>query len=216
MANTENTANTETEGRMTRAEAMAYLNVSDRTLTNYVKEFELEATYERGVTRKVPLYKASDIERIRQIKSNPANKAVRGFVVDTENAANAATASTANTAIQDKANTAPSGNAAFGDAVLALSSPQMPHLDEQGGVAAFAALLTESYSQALREAANDDPTRLRAKATLTFPEAHIVTGVPERQLREAAKAGLIKEVKIGRANRVKTSEVIAFAESLFD
>ena len=92
----------------------------------------------------------------------------------------------------------------------------MPHLDEQGSVAAFAALLTDSYSEALRLVANDDPARLRAKATLTFPEAQIVTGVPERQLREAAKNGLIKEVKIGRANRVKTTEVIAFAEALFD
>ena len=51
--------------RKSKAEAAAYLGITERTLERYTKKGKLPAKYIRGKTKATPVYEEADLEKLK-------------------------------------------------------------------------------------------------------------------------------------------------------
>lgn len=71
-----------------------------------------------------------------------------------------------------------------------------------------------SFIAALDKARGQSTTDIAAKPLLTRAEAQQYTGLSRELLREAVTSGRLKEIKLGRAYRIKRAELDSYIETL--
>jgi len=71
-----------------------------------------------------------------------------------------------------------------------------------------------SFIAALDKARGQSITDIAAKPLLTRAEAQQYTGLSRELIREAVTSGKVKEIKLGRAYRIKRAELDSYIETL--
>jgi len=170
---------------MNKQEAAEFLGVSVRALERYMQQGRVGGRYEKGKTRPTLVFDKAELEAFKAEIDQKLYKPV----VESSNPDNPATSETA----------------------LARLSENVPAESNLAGVERLAAVLEailERQSQHISAPAHH-------KLLLTLPEAQALTGLSRTILREAIYEGTLKAQIIGRAWRVKRTDLESYVEKLF-
>ncbi len=182
---------------MNKEEAAKFLNVSVRTLERLTHDSTISARYVKGKTRPTPDY---DEEELRHVKPTLESRMYphRGQVLPPN------VASLANAANNGEVLREPS-NAANSDTALARLA------DTPARVAQFAAMLE---AIGFHRGNTRPSVSVEGKLLLKLDEASALTGLSRHTLRDAIDAKKLKAQIIGRAWRVKRSDLDAYVRKL--
>ena len=208
-----------------KKEAAAYLGISTRQLENYARGGRLSVRKEKGKTGDIAIF---DDEELRRLKTELDAK--RGLIQGA--------------LVREPAEGGGAGPHANGDGlesseVIRAFASQLSRLTPQEFIAQLAAaILTQAeqrqaarqletgQAQAGPEQDAQGPKKRRrgpdetpisdlaAKPLLTRAEAQRYTGLSRELLRELVTSGKVKEVKLGRAYRMKRAELDASIQTL--
>lgn len=210
-----------------KKEAAAYLGISTRQLENYARSGRLSVRKEKGKTGDIAIF---DDKELRQLKTELDSKRglIQGAVVR-EPVNGEAEGTHAN------------GDDLESSEVIRAFASQLSRLTPQEFIAQLAAaILTQAeqrqqaaqrqieagQGQAGLEQGAQGPKKRRrdpdetpisdlaAKPLLTRAEAQRYTGLSRELLRELVTSGKVKEVKLGRAYRMKRAELDASIQTL--
>lgn len=212
---------------MKKKEAAAYLGISTRQLENYARQGRVTVRKERGKTGDVSVY---DEEELRGLKNEmDAKRGVIQAAVVREPAAAGDAAPHLN------------GDDLESSEVVRAFASQLSRLTPQEFIAQLAAAILTQAEQRQQAAQRQieagrgqagpeqgaqgpkkrrrDPDEtpisdLAAKPLLTRAEAQRYTGLSRDLLRELVTSGKVKEVKLGRAYRMKRAELDASIRTL--
>jgi excisionase family DNA binding protein len=205
---------------MNKKEAAEYLGISVRQLQNYARQGRLSVRKGKGKTGDISIF---DNEELRQLKDERERE--RGVIqaaVIREPATSEATETHANGDTLESA-----------DVIRAFAS-QLSRLTPQEFIAQLAAAILRQAEQRQIAPPQTDPEQsepehieqqkknrdeppiadLAAKPLLTRAEAQRYTGMSRELLHEAVESGMVKEVKLGRAYRMKRVELDAYIKQL--
>lgn len=169
---------------MNKKEAAEYLNVSTRAIERYTAQGKLTPTYEKGRTGPAPVYDQAQLDELKRQMDEAAD----------------ATQSAVKPDKTDKADKRDKTDKGDRDGALVLRS------GSRADLAAFIAALDKARGQSI--------TDIAAKPLLTRAEAQRYTGLSRELLREAVTSGRVKELKLGRAYRLKRIELDRYIETL--
>jgi len=210
-----------------KKEAAAYLGISTRQLENYARGGRLSVRKEKGKTGDIAIF---DDEELRRLKTELDAKRglIQGAVV--RELVNG-----------EAAGTHANGDDLESSEVIRAFASQLSRLTPQEFIAQLAAAiltqaeqrqqdaqrqLEEGQGQAGPEQGSQGPKKRRrdpdetpisdlaAKPLLTRAEAQRYTGLSRELLRELVTSGKVKEVKLGRAYRMKRAELDASIQTL--
>lgn len=210
-----------------KKEAAAYLGISTRQLENYARSGRLSVRKEKGKTGDIAIF---DDEELRRLKTELDSKRglIQGAVV--REPVNG-----------EAAGTHANGDDLESSEVIRAFASQLSRLTPQEFIAQLAAAiltqaeqrqqaaqrqLQEGQGQAGPEQGSQRPKKRRrnpdetpisdlaAKPLLTRAEAQRYTGLSRELLRELVTSGKVKEVKLGRAYRMKRAELDASIQTL--
>ena len=179
---------------MNKEEAAKFLDVSVRTLERLTQQGRIGVRYEKGRTRPTPVYDESELERVKpdiESKLYPHRPTVQPSNLATA-------AATGETGESD----AIPASAASSDTALARVA-ELP-----AGMDRLLALM-----KALRES---EPVSvpIADKPLLKLAEASALTGLSRGHLRQAIEEGKLKGKIVGRAWRVKRTDIDAYVKKL--
>lgn len=210
-----------------KKEAATYLGISTRQLENYARSGRLSVRKEKGKTGDIAIF---DDEELRRLKTELDSKRglIQGAVVREP--------------VNDEAEgTHANGDDLESSEVIRAFASQLSRLTPQEFIAQLAAaILTQAeqrqqavqrqleagQGQAGPEQGSQGPKKRRrdpdetpisdlaAKPLLTRAEAQRYTGLSRELLRELVTSGKVKEVKLGRAYRMKRAELDASIQTL--
>lgn len=172
---------------MNKEEAAKYLGCSTRAVERYAAAGRLRGHYERGKTGKVLVFDEADVEALKRELEAPQDKPVEARQEPPES---------------------PTGQGATGTLARRVEAPQ---LARNADLAGFVAALMEA-AQSSDKARQSVP--VEAKLLLTLVEAQQLTGLSRSTLREAVEAKKLKAQQIGRAWRIKRSDLDAYIGKL--
>lgn len=210
-----------------KKEAAAYLGISTRQLENYARGGRLSVRKEKGKTGDIAIF---DDEELRRLKTELDSKRglIQGAVV--REPVNG-----------EAAGTHANGDDLESSEVIRAFASQLSRLTPQEFIAQLAAAiltqaeqrqqaaqrqLEEGQGQAGPGQGSQGPKKRRpdpdetpisdlaAKPLLTRAEAQRYTGLSRELLRELVTSGKVKEVKLGRAYRMKRAELDASIQTL--
>ena len=95
------------------------------------------------------------------------------------------------------------------------NSAALARVEPHGAAALVAAIVRETLNQTEARAAQKVRVDIADKPLLTLTEVQVLTGLSRDVLRAAIDAGELKAGKIGRAFRVRRSDVQTYLEGLF-
>lgn len=179
--------------KLTKNEAAEYLKCSARAVERYVAAGKIAGQYERGKTGQVLVFDESELQRFRDVLNTPVE---RGTIAPAN-------------ARQVPTQAAPSADAPKPD------SRTLTRLD--GGNAPDAATLMRAvYALAtMPDKSRQVPmVPVEAKLLLKLDEAAALTGLSRDTLRAAIADGTLEAKQIGRAWRVKRSDLDSYIEGL--
>jgi excisionase family DNA binding protein len=169
---------------MNKKEAGAYLNVSTRAIERYTAQGKLTPSYEKGRTGPAPVYDQAQLDELKKQMDEAADVVHSAIKTDKT----------------DKRDKGDKGNKTDKDSALVLRS------GSRADLAAFIAVIDKARGQSIAD--------LAAKPLLTRDEAQRLTGLSRGLLKEAVAAGKLKERLLGRAYRIKRTELEAYIETL--
>jgi DNA-binding transcriptional MerR regulator len=184
-------------------EAAEFLGVSERTLRTYASNGRITPTYVRGKTRSVADFAIEDLETLKAELGNPA---MSGKVVNPANYVNSENQKKSANYVKPETRKNP-------ETVQTLAKPETRQLSvpaEQGSING-----TQILTDAFRNASESWPMNLASKFLLTIPEAMTLSGVKEKPLRDAIKAGSLKSIRIGRSIQVRPDDLQKWVDSQF-
>lgn len=216
-----------TTRHMNKKEAAAYLGISTRQLENYARGGRLSVRKEKGRTGNIAIF---DDEELRRLKTELDAKRglIQGAVV--REPVNG-----------EAAGTHANGDDLESSEVIRAFASQLSRLTPQEFIAQLAAAILTQAEQRQQDARRQleegqgqagpehgaqeskkrrrDPNEtpisdLAAKPLLTRAEAQRYTGLSRELLRELVTSGKVKEVKLGRAYRMKRAELDASIQTL--
>ncbi len=173
---------------MTRSEVATFLAVSTRTVANYVSSGKLHPVYVKGPTRDMLEFDAAEVEMLKGETEG-----------DNEERSNAK---------QEKSPTE----------IVKVEASPLPLSEEESGnreSGNFLIISEQSFSTLLEKMDTPRAPSLIDKPILTFAEAALLTSISEKMLREAAKRGELKARKIGRSQRIRHTDLMAWIDSQF-
>lgn len=181
---------------MDKKQVIAHLGKSDRMVSKYVAQGLLTPTYEKGPTSEKAVYDEEQVKRLKEVLDGRAGnrERVKPQTVNTEPLTERGTPNSETTLARV---------ASGGD----VGTPN----SEMGGVSVFV-LSKEQLEQLL--ARND--VSAKDKLVLRFAEAAKLSGFPESQLREAAKRGELKAIKVGRGQCVHRDDLSMWVKRQFE
>ena len=189
---------------MNKKEAMEYLGKSERTLGNYVKDGRLPVRYVETKNGNAAFFEPSDLEKLKAELDGAASVARVVTPVATR---------VATTVANRAAPVAKNEDLPLATATLAI--PESNIQVGQGGAELIAEILTESLTTSLQNVADKDASILASKLLLTIPEAMSYSGVKEKPIRDAIKAGALKSIRIGRSIQVRPEDLKRWVDSQF-
>lgn len=172
--------------RMNKQEAAKFLGVSVRALERYTQQGRISARYEKGRTRPIVTY---DENELREFKTALESKLYKP-VVEPRNTANSASGETALVRLSE--NSVPPDASAGVERLIAALEALGLHRQERQQIAA----------------------PVEHKLLLTLKEAQALTGLSRAILREAIEAGELKAKLIGKAWRVRRTDLEIFVKKL--
>jgi excisionase family DNA binding protein len=180
-----------------KKDAAAYLGISTRQLENYARQGRLSVRKQKGKTGDIAIY---DDEELRQLKDEREREhgVIRAAVVreaaSTGDGTNGAGATESRAMVR---------------ASISEVSQLAPHefIDQLA-----AAILARQAEQ--KQKHEPTITELAAKPLLTRAEAQRYTGMSRELLHEAVTSGKVKEIKLGRAYRMKKAELDSYIKNL--
>ena len=185
---------------MNKAETIAELDISERTLANYVKNGRLPVSYVKGKTGKIADYSPEDVATLKAELAGEARFASPAKVI--REASPATSASIEET----------EGSASKASPAKTLARLE-PNTTVGQGIDLLAAL-GDHIAAGLADALHIQ--NLAAKTLLTFPEAATFTGISEKRLRDAAKANELPTSKnLGRAQKLRRVDLDKWVDSQF-
>lgn len=170
---------------MNKQSAAEFLGVSVRALERYVQQGRLGGRYEKGKTRPTLVFDKASLEAFKVELEQKLYKPV----VESSNPDNSAT----------------SDNAL---ARLSENSPTPPERAEFEPFSAVLEALLERQRQQISVPAHH-------KLLLTLNDTQALTGLSRAVLREAIRNGKLKAEIIGRAWRIKRTDLERYVEQLF-
>lgn len=180
---------------LTKEEAATYLGTSERSIERMVKAGKLAVTYQQGARKPVPLYAESDLDAVRVVSHPiPASEATK--------------------ATGDKS-----------DSDLNDTSGAIVPMDfnSQDAFAQLVSIATAAATEAVVKATNDrsdsdknDVSAIAAKLLLSLEEASLLTGLSAARLRAAIGEEKLVARKVGRAWKMRRSDLTAFVDGLFE
>jgi len=199
-----------------KKDAAAYVGISTRQLENYARAGRLSVRKEKGKTGDISIF---DGEELRQLKIELDAKRglIQGAVVREQS-------------IEEAAEPQANGDTPESSEVVRAFASQLSRLTPQEFIAQLAAaILRQSEQRQIAQASPEqlEPTEqpkkkraetpisdLAAKPLLTRAEAQRYTGMSRELLHEAVTSGKVKEVKLGRAYRMKKAELDNYIKRL--
>jgi excisionase family DNA binding protein len=172
---------------MNKDEAAKYLGCSTRAVERYASAGRLRGRYERGKTGKVLVFNEADVEAFKRELEAPQDKPVEARQEPPEGPTRQATTATLARRVE------------------------APQLARNADLAGFVAALMEA-AQSSDKGRQSAP--VEAKLLLTLAEAQQLTGLSRGILREAIDAKKLKAQQIGRAWRIKRSDLDAYIAKL--
>lgn len=199
-----------------KKEAAAYLGISTRQLENYARQGRLSVRKEKGKTGDIAIFNDGELRHLK-IELDAKRGLIQGAVV--REPTNGETA-------EPQAN----GDTPESSEVVRAFASQLSRLTPQEFIAQLAAaILRQSEQRQIAQASPEqlEPTEqpkkkrsetpisdLAAKPLLTRAEAQRYTGMSRELLHEAVTSGKVKEVKLGRAYRMKKAELDNYIKRL--
>jgi excisionase family DNA binding protein len=182
-----------------KKDAAAYLGISTRQLENYARQGRLSVRKEKGKTGDIAIY---DDEELQQLKDEREREhgVIRAAVVREGTSTSGGTNGAG----------APSESRAMVRASISEVSQLAPHefIDQ------LADAILARQSEQKKQKHEPTITEIAAKPLLTRAEAQRYTGMSRKLLHEAVMSGKVKEVKLGRAYRMKKAELDKYIENL--
>jgi excisionase family DNA binding protein len=224
---------------MNKNDAAAFLEVSIRTLENYVSANRINVRYVKGKTRPVADFDPEELARFKENMGTPISRVVDGTPHNLATSNNSASAQNNATSQGDEtpnnsanpnnpANSATAQNGAVRNRAnskqnATTQTTQGAELARFGDVAGNGLQpilqIQPEHLQALLAAAvgqGSTMQELSVKPLLTFPEAAQLTGLSERSLRVAAKEGELKIKRMGRADRLLRTSLDQWLQNQFN
>ncbi len=173
---------------MTKKEAAEFLGVTERTLERYTSQNRIGVRYEKGKTSDVAAYDRGELERFKTELERPTHRpAIQRMSSENGSPTN----------IGNPDSTALSPLASF-DVIERI-------------ITATAAATVQAIDVTRDER---PPVEIADKVLLTLSEAQALCGLSRAVLRSAIDAGDLKAQTIGRAWRVKRSDLDKWIEAL--
>lgn len=207
---------------LNKKDAAAFLGVSTRQLENYARAGRLSVRKERGRTGDISVYDEGELQQLKS-ELDAKRGVIQGAVVREP---------------RPNGEAGPDGNShspESSEAIRAFAS-QLSRLSPQEFIAQLAAAIltqAEQRQQGQLEAGQSEPEQnqqkpkrlqhdpdqppisdLAAKPLLTRAEAQRYTGLSRGLLRELVTSGKVREIKLGRAYRLKKAELDSYIETL--
>jgi excisionase family DNA binding protein len=179
---------------LTKEEAATYLGTSERSIERMVKAGKLAVTYQQGARKPVPLYAESDLDAVRVV-SHPI-------------AAKEATKATSDKGDSDLNDTR--------GAIVPVGFSSQDAFAQLVSIATAAA--TEAVVRATADKGDSDKNDLSPvayKLLLSLEEASALTGLSTARLRAAIGEEKLVARKVGRAWKMRRSDVVRFVDSIF-
>ncbi len=183
---------------MNKQEAADFLGVSVRALERYVQQGRISVKYEKGKTRSVANFDATELEAFRTELNEPSYKPA---------------VESRQTASKDETRQMSPDNQSQTDKDL-LHYGQLSEFGEvdQLSVIDKLSIIIETL---LNKSQNQPSLTIADKLLLKLPEAQALTGLSREILRTAIKEGKLKAEKIGRSWRIKRSDLDEYVAGLF-
>lgn len=176
---------------MNKHEAREFLGVSERTLQNLMAAGKIGFTTEQGKTGKVAKFERGDLERFKAERDTPVHRPAVQRMANDEG-------------LQRDANT--------GGAELQ-SLAALPNAGQIEALGNLLAMLQKSQPEAPQPPARPS-VNVADKLLLTLSEAQLLTGLSRSTLRVAIEEKKLKAQQIGRAWRIKRSDLDAYVKAL--
>ena len=193
---------------MNKAETIAELDISERTLANYVKNGRLPVSYVKGKTGKIADYSPEDVARLKAELASDARFASPATVVREASSATLVSPAKSERPARKVGHASEASSASSAANTLARVEPSAGQ-----GIDLWAAL-GDHIAAGLADALHIQ--NLAAKTLLTFPEAATFTGIPEKRLRDAARTGELPTSKnLGRAQKLRRVDLDRWIDSQF-
>lgn len=182
---------------MNKKEAAEFLGISERSLERHTAQKRIGHTLKPGKTRPVLDYDQSELERFKEELKAEVHRPAEVQAAEVQ----ADEVTDEQTTAPNTANDSSKALATFGE----LSGPPARALD------LFGALLQMARAEAHAQRPAVD---IADKLLLTLAEAQALTGLSRATLREAIEAGDLKARQMGRAWRVKRSDLESYIKKL--
>jgi predicted DNA-binding transcriptional regulator AlpA len=177
---------------MTKKEVAALLGKSDRQVSNYASTGRLSVEYVTVNGIRVGKYNEAEVAKLKaelDAESRPATVVTNRFTPVAEDS-----------------------HPATSKAI----SPMKPAFQTvQGDAVLFASALSESITKGFEKANSMSQANLSVQMLLTIPEAMILSGLKEKPIRDAIKAGDLKSIRIGRSIQVRPNDLQKWVDSKF-
>jgi excisionase family DNA binding protein len=182
-----------------KKDAAAYLGISTRQLENYARQGRLSVRKEKGKTGDIAIY---DDEELRQLKDEREREhgVIRAAVVREGTSANDGTNGT--------------GATSESRAIVRASTSEVSQLAPHEFIDQLAAAILARQAEQKKQKHEPTITELAAKPLLTRAEAQRYTGMSRELLHGAVASGKVKEIKLGRAYRMKKAELDSYIKKL--
>jgi DNA-binding transcriptional MerR regulator len=188
---------------MNKAEAVAELGVSERTLATYVKNGRIPVSYVKGKTGKIADYSPEDVARLKEELAGEERFASPAKIVRS---------ATDETSVRSATETDTESRASSAKTLARLE----PQTQIGQGSAEFFAALSSHIAVGVAEAMNKNiHVSIENKLLLTIPEAMAYSGLKEKPIRDAIKSGNLKSIRVGRAIQVQPEDLKVWVKEMF-
>jgi excisionase family DNA binding protein len=176
----------------TKAEAAEFLGVGIRAVERYSEQGRLTVRYEKGKTRPVAMYDDKELQTLKEELKANIDPPMRPQVMKSAN--------------PEQGASGVNGIAATQQQSLALISSIPTATRAVKELADLFKLFENTRQPTIIDLAN--------KPLLKLDEAQTLTGLSRQTLREAIKGGKLKAKMIGRAYRIKQTDIQEFIKKL--
>jgi excisionase family DNA binding protein len=181
---------------MTKEEVAELLSCSTRQVERYTSAGELSVTYEKGTTRKVPVYNRGEVEALKERLDRPTIKPAIARPDESQ-----ALMTTGNDKLASQLSEL---------VAIASAKVQQANLDKMAD--AFSALA--EAIEGLKERVNNPSIQIADKVMLTLQDAATLSSLSRNHLLEAIHDGRLKAKIIGRGWRIKRGDLDAYVKKL--
>ena len=183
---------------MNKKDAASYLGISTRQLENYARQGRLSVRKEKGKTGDIAIF---DDEELRQLKDEREREhgVIRAAVMRKDEGISDGISGAGTTESR---------------AMVRASISDVSQLAPHEFIDQLAAAILARQVEQKKQKHDLTITEIAAKPLLTRAEAQRYTGMSRELLREAVTTGNVKEVKLGRAYRMKKAELDSYIENL--